>query len=189
MIHQIVKKEDVRKSKGLPPLYHITFQKVGQRVWKPLLPAGTELIPESSQELGEPPIPRLSVSPTLEQCFRAVWPNVDKYFTKNKYPHLDFYVYQPIFNGEESVVTSETLTQNRWVWDAHVTGEHWILSPVKMRLLGKCRVLNTLDSGLLLVRVFDDPKEKLDSDVGPKKLIVKWLTTMSVESLPISAGW
>jgi hypothetical protein len=37
--------------------------------------------------------PRISFSPSVTECFRAIWPNIHKYFTRHKYPHMDMYVY------------------------------------------------------------------------------------------------
>lgn len=173
----------------LPELYHISFHKTKATEWKPVLPAGTELVPDGSEDVGEPAVPRLSVSPSLEQCFRAVWPNIDKYFKEKKYPHLDFHIYQPEFTGNELVVGPKSLTSERWVWDAHITGEHWILSPVKMNYVGQCRVFNTLSSGLMMTRVFNDNKEPIDSDVGPKVLRIKRLSSVGNESYPGSSTW
>ena len=162
-----IKKEYLVNPKTLPILYHISFKDYGSTIWNPLNPAGSEDIPEGDEDLGEPLVPRICVSPTLEQCFRAVWLNVDKFFKKKKYPHMDFHVYSPSFKGQERVIPPDVLTNERWVWDAHVTQEHWILTPTIMEKIGWCRFYNTLNKGLLYTRVFNDPKEKKSSEAGP----------------------
>lgn len=185
----MVRKEHLIKDPTGLKLFHLSFSKQTSSIWKPRLPDGTELVPEGSEDLGEPSIPRISFSPTLEQCFRAIWPNIDQYFKIKKYPYLEFYVYTPILTPSNKVVPPNVLLDERWVWDAHITYEHWVLNPVKMHLLGKCRVKNTLSSGLLMTRIFNDPKEPIDSDVGPKQLEVETLFALGLEGFPVSAKW
>lgn len=184
----IVNKHLIKDPSNLK-LYHLSFNKHTAITWNPRLPDGTELIPEGSENLGEPMIPRISFSPTIEQCFRAIWPNIDHYFKIKKYPYLEFFVYSPILTSNNKVVSPKVLLDERWVWDAHITDEHWVINPVKMHLLGKCRVKNTLNGGLLMTRIFNDPNEPIDSDVGPKQLEVETLFTLGLEGFPVSAKW
>lgn len=172
-------------------LYHLSFAGTKAGWWEPLAPAGTELATGEEGEFGEPPVARVSMSPTLEQCFRAVYPNIDFYFKENKYPYLDIYAYRPRFKGNERIVLPETLTKERWVWDAHVTKEHWILGRVKMELVGRYRFYNTEDGTWgFATRPFDDPKEDMTSYVGPTVVKFEALNqSPTLESAPPSATW
>ena len=186
-----VDKKHIVAAKEVGELYHLSFAGTKAGVWSPMTPAGTELVEEQDEEFGEPPIPRISFSPTLEQCFRAIYPNIDFYFKDKKYPHLDIYAYRPRFTGRERLVLPETLTTERWVWDAHVTKEHWLLDKVRMELVGRYRFYNTEDGTRgFATRPFNDPMEDLSSYVGPT--VVEFIPlnkSPSLESRPPSANW
>lgn len=87
-------------------LFHLSFNGNIAGMWDPKLPDG--LYGEKG-DLSEPDVPRISVSPTLKQCFQAIYPNISKYFEKENYPYLIFYVYVPLFTGNEKVWTPEIL--------------------------------------------------------------------------------
>lgn len=179
------------KSKYVGELFHLSFSDIKAGVWSPITPAGTEDVNPDDVEFGEPPVPRISLSPTLEQCFRAIYPNIDFHFKDKRYPHMDIYAYRPRFKGSERMVLPETLTQERWVWDAHVTDEHWVLDKVAMELVGRYRFFNTEDGTHgYATRPFNDPKEPPNSYVGPTKVeFVALKDAPALESLPPSANW
>ncbi len=147
-------------------LYHISFDdKLGGR-WVPMLPAGTEL---GEGKYPEVKIPRISVSPTVDDCFRAVYPNVYRFFETMNYPTMTFAVYSPVFKGTERIVLTEELTCAKLVWDAHVTNEILILDNVEMVLVGEVTFANTNKSITKTTHPFNDkslPKES----VGPAKI-------------------
>jgi len=179
------------KSRQVGELFHLSFSGTKAGSWSPITPAGTEDVNPDDLEFGEPPVPRISLSPTLEQCFRAVYPNIDFYFKDKRYPHVDIYAYRPRFKGGERIVLPETLTQERWVWDAHVTGEHWVLDKVEMELVGRYRFFNTEDNTHgYATRPFDDPNEPPNSYVGPNKVeFIPLKDSPALENLPPSAVW
>lgn len=172
-------------------LYHLSFNGKKNGIWEPMTPAGTEDVNQDDMEFGEPPVPRISMSPTLEQCFRAIYPNIDFYFKEKKFPHLDIYAYRPLFKGRERIVLPETLTGERWVWDAHVTGEHWVLDNVEMGMVGRYRFFNTEDGRPgLRTRPFGDRNQPNRSYVGPVNVsFVSLDTSPSLESVPPSVNW
>lgn len=180
-------------SREVDELYHLSFSGKKEGVWKPLTPAGTEEVDQDEVEFGEPLVPRISLSPTLEKCFRAIYPNIDFYFHHHKFPHLDIYAYRPKFKGHENVVKPETLTEQRWVWDAHVTEEHWVLEAVEMELVGRYRFYNTekgsKDRGYK-TKPFNDPHYKGVGYVGPTKVdFIPLKNAPALEHLPPSAKW
>lgn len=146
-------------------LYHLSFNASLEGVWTPKNPDG--LLPEDSEYVEsvypEPSTPRISCAPTIIQCFQAIYPNVKSLFDVNNYPHLDFYVYSPVFKGGEKVMTPDELCKKRMVHDAYVTGEHCIFSPVKMDLVGKVRINRISNVVRIYYRPFNDPKLKKDS--------------------------
>jgi hypothetical protein len=113
-------------------------------------------LPSKNNETSEPNVPRISFALTVLGCFQAIYPNVSHYFEEEKYPYLDFYVYRPKFTGRERIRWPEDLTNDRWVWDAHITSELVALDPVQMVLDGKVRIFNCADRDGIETHLFDD---------------------------------
>ncbi|MNT54041.1 hypothetical protein D3C72_1911720 [compost metagenome] len=156
---------------------HISFRDNLEGVWKPLPPAGGELV---AGKYPEPATPRVSVAPDIVSCFRGVYPNVSKFFEEKNYPHMDFFVYEPVFEGSERVWTPEILTKHQLVWDAHVTNEHAILDRVKMKLIGEVRIYNTNKEPTATTHPFNNPNEP-EQSIGPKNIRVVWLSPTQKE--------
>lgn len=159
------------------PLYHISFNGELEGIWTPGTQAGSDTpgeAEESSWPYPEPPMTAISVSPTVEECFIGVFPNVARFFEKGRLSHLNFFVYRPVFEGTERVVKPTTLTKDKLVWDAHITQEHRILDAVQMERVGEIEVLNTNKASTRLTHPFNDTKNPKES-VGPSSVVIKWL--------------
>lgn len=91
--------------------------------------------------------PRISFSPSVTECFRAIWPNIHKYFTRHKYPHMDMYVYALVKGNEKVMLTPDVMTKNNQLWDAFFTQEHCFLTKVKVAKIAQIRVYNPLNGG------------------------------------------
>jgi hypothetical protein len=158
-------------------LFHISFNGALAGLWTPGTQAGFDVPGEhedSSWAYPEPPMAAIAVAPKVEDCFRGVFPNVAKFFEVEKYPHMNFYVYRPVFEGDERVVTPQVLTKDRWVWDAHVTHEHRIIDPVEMELVGEVEIMNCNSSPTMQTHPYGYtgyPKES----VGPTTIKYRWL--------------
>ena len=141
---------------------HLSFNGKLEGIWKPKLPDGMsgnkEYMTEDSL-YPEPDWVRISVSSSVVGAFRAIYPNIYHYFEEEDYPYLDFYVYSPSGNSV-GMMTPKELTDGRYVHDAHVTDEHVLLENIKMTLMGKIRVYNTVRDGDLMYRPFNDSKLK-----------------------------
>lgn len=96
----------------------------------------------------------------------GVYPNVSKYFEERNYPSMFFHVYSPVFKGNERVVTPETLTHDRHVWDAIATQEYLILDKVQMNHWGTFEVSNTNKEPTHFIHPFGDRRLPKES-VGP----------------------
>lgn len=159
----------------LPPLYHISFNGKLEGIWDPEFnqrddedhPA--EPVPPGEEWYPEPNLGRISVAPTIEGCFRGVWANLSDIH----YPHMNFYVYSPVFKGKERVVTPCVLVADRLVWDAHVTQEYLILDEVEMKLVGEVQVVNRRMGPYLRIHPFGDRKEP-ETRLGPEFIQWKW---------------
>lgn len=161
--------------------FHISFDKTLEGVWNPNRPDGywdesdSNDTSDKSWPYPEPSFPRISVSTSLEGCFRGVYPNVYQYFEVEKYPFMLFNIYEAVYTGKEKILTTDQLTKDRMVWDAHVTKECCFLSPVKMKLVGELKVLNSNKSKTLMIHPFNDKRLPKES-AGPIdiKYSIKW---------------
>ena len=183
---------DIKSTKArllkLPPLFHISFNGKLEGVWdpefnqKPDENHPDEPVPPGEEWYPEPSIGRISVAPTIEGCFRGVWANLSKLW----YPELNFFVYSPVFKGEERVVTPETLVNDRLVWDAHITQEYLILDEVKMKLVGEIEVVNRRMGPYLMIHPFGDKKEP-ETRLGPEHVQWKWTKAPANKPLKTNA--
>ena len=137
------------------PLFHISFRGDLDGEWEPKLPDGTDLTKQTKYT--ETELPRICFSPSIEQCFQAVYPNISFYFETKKFPYMDFYVYQ--LDTSVKVVTPDILTKERMVHDAHITGEHIAITKSQVNLIGKVRINNTAGCPDLHYHPYDDQKE------------------------------
>lgn len=133
-------------------LLHLSLTRVPEGVWIPKLPDG----PNDSSELEETDIARISCAPTITQAFQAIYPNVSKFFEDDNLRYLDFFMYRPMLTVESRIIGPQELTARRYVWDAHVTGEHGILTPTDMKLVGRVRVQNSNGMQDLFACPFND---------------------------------
>lgn len=139
-------------------LYHISLMKRPSGIWTPRAPTGGG---SQVTKYTEPPTSRISVSPTIPECFQAIYPNVSHLFEVQNKPYLDFYVYSAELSTDVVVVNPSELNAGRLVHDAHITREHWITTPCKMILRWRVRIMNTNKSPDLNYRPYNDKHEKL----------------------------
>jgi len=143
----------------IPPLFHISFNKALPTFLYPRQPSGLsnpddiEKPTKGDSLFAENLPPRISFSPSVGECFRAVWPNIHKYFTKYKYPHMDMYVYGLVKGNEKTMFTPEQMTKDHKLWDAFYTQEHCFLTKVRITRIAKIRVINPLVEGKTIAKI------------------------------------
>lgn len=124
---------------GRPPvtelLYHLSFNSNLPAALQPRQPHGE---PAKVSIYTEKLPPRVSFSPSVQQCFTAIYPNISKYFEEEKYPYMDMYVYAPIGKGKR--LSQDIVLQN--VWDSHVTEEVCFVSSIQITRVAKIRIFN-----------------------------------------------
>mgnify|MGYP000146085051 CR=1 FL=1 len=147
---------------ALKPLFHLSFNKTLEGIWYPRAPMSPSNA-DGSFRSGEVDFARICVSPSIEGCFYAIYPNVSSFFEERKKSYMDFYVYQARLLRKPKILTPEQLIQRKLVPDAHVTKEHGILEPVYMRLFQKIRVINTtaLRDKEIWYHPFNDPSKPM----------------------------
>jgi len=153
-------------------LYNISFRSDLPTIWKPKDVEGND--GDVNNIFTEPSTPRICLSPTLEQCFKAIYPNISKFFEIENYPYMVFNVYQAMNIDNKFLIYPNTLTEKRWVLDAHLTKEHWYLNNLKMANMGKIKINNTNRSKMIKGHPFDDVKEK-EIELFPKNICIQKL--------------
>lgn len=151
-------------------LYHISLNHNLQGRWKPRSPVGGN---SEKSEFTEPGFARISVSPTVGQCFWAIYPNVSSFFEERRYLFLDFAVYAPVFTPQVKFMHNSEIVKNHLVHDAHVTGECFILNEVEMRKVGEIRIHNCTRNKEILYHPFNDksiPKRFLSHEIDIEQL-------------------
>lgn len=153
--------------------FHLTFD-------ERLGPALSPRIPNKSSNFtkvnSEPDIARICFSSTIIGCFYGIYANINKYFEENNYPHMDMYLYETnLDENSEYFVPTTTLTNDKLVWDAHVTKEVWWLHQAIVRKSRKIRIMNpgkTTKTQEVWTRPFNDPTQQAIF-IAP---LVKWST-------------
>ncbi len=177
----------------LPRLFHISFKDDLEGIWTPRLPDGSdetngpeEEIPDEEKfPYPEPSVARISVSPTIEGCFIGVFPNVAKFFEKDNIPWMNFYVYSPVFKGNERLVTWEMLCKDRVIWDAIVTKEYCILDKVQMVKIGEVKVYNTNKEKTRKIHPFGDKALPVES-AGPENIRFEWVEGPAFSTIKVN---
>ncbi len=155
----------------IPPLFHISFNKALPAYLYPRQPSGLS----NPDDINKPPKeslfaenlpPRISFSPSVTECFRAIWPNIHRYFTKYKYPHYDMYVYALVKGNENLMMRPEQMTKDHKLWDAHFTREHCFLTKVKVRKVAKIRVFNPITDKKEIAKVHPYDEDRYDAVNG-----------------------
>lgn len=138
-------------------IYHLSFNSALPSTLQPRQPADSAT---TTGKFAEELPPRISFSPSVQQCFIALYPNISKYFEEENYPYMDMYVYVPIGKGNripKSVVLDK-------VWDAHVTDEVCFTNPTKVLRVAKIRIFNpgklTRDNSIY-TQPFNNPMAKV----------------------------
>lgn len=123
-------------------LLHLSFNPDLPTTLMPKQPQGSEHYDPQHFTYEDLP-PRVSFAPTIEQCWMAIYKNIDMYFDRHLFPYMDMYVYA--YDGTvKSIgnVIPESVMAKR-VHDYHVTGEVAYTKPVRIRKVAKVRFWNT----------------------------------------------
>jgi hypothetical protein len=149
----------IRVNRNLPDLYHISFNHDLEGMWTPVEPDG-DYTEENVDLVTETVIAKISVSPTIEQCFQAIYANVKHLFGGRGRSKMTFAVYKPRFTGRERIILPKAFTEQRAIHDAHITEEHGIIDPTYMEYLGRVEIEVPKSSDKLYYYAFDDRSGK-----------------------------
>lgn len=141
-------------------LYHLSFNPTLTGRWSPKQPDGENEHTDKSKDTFENLPPRISVGPTIEQCFWAIYPNVSQYFEKLRYPYMLMYVYRPAITPHTKFIDPREVSIK--VHDAYMTQELCITTPTLMHKIAKVKIMNCTKNPIVEYRKFNDPDRPLE---------------------------
>ncbi len=136
-------------------IYHVSFVDNLPQTLEPRLPNGSELA-TGEEKYPEPDIDRVSFAETMTGAIRAIYPNIAHLVEKHKGEPMTLHVYSAMDAKKCRMFSPEILTQQKFVWDAHYTGEWWSTDPIKIKYVGKIEVHFDIDKPWAQVHPFND---------------------------------
>ena len=147
----------------LSPYFHLSLDYNLSGIWAPRSPKGFETVKDAKgygPTMTEPSTPRICLSPSIEGCFYALYPNLYPLFEVKGYKSLDFCLYRAYIDDEDPMfVNNARIVTDHIVWDAHVTKEVWYLDKLEMNRVQKLRITPDL-SKKIHANVFNDPQNE-----------------------------
>ena len=110
-------------------LYHISSNDLNGKILQPKIPSNilTKIGAEDNKT------PRVSFAPTIDHALLAIG------FNRLKSGPKLLNVYEP--TAYKNIVTDKQLDSKGFVPDANKTKEHWITKPVRLKYVGKIRLI------------------------------------------------
>lgn len=158
-------------------VYHLSFNDTLPPILVPRQPADSG---GNTSNLVEKLPPRVSFSPTIQQCFSAIYPNISQYFEKLNYPYMDMYVYCPVKWGKQ--IPTNTILEK--VWDSHITGEVCYQEPVQVVKVAQIRIRQVGNQGseqMIFAQPFNNPFMK-PRFISP---IIRFEVVKQIENVPL----
>ena len=146
-------------------MFHISFNGKLPRILNPRQPDGSTPV---SKGFTEDLPPRVSFTPTIAQCFYAIYPNISHLYEVENKPYLDFYVYVPKKPSELRLIPKDVVLKN--ILDAHITEEICVLNSVEIIQSSKVRI-RPLKDEIWFHPFGDNKKDKMF--LSPKISIVE----------------
>lgn len=145
----------LEETNNLESLFHISFNGNLPNTLFPRQPEDSNFKKKKTSPLTEDLPNRVSFSPSIQQCFSAIYPNVSKYFEELKYPYMTFFVYSPIMNTGKKLKRELVYSK---VWDAHFTEEECFYTKVDIRKVAKINILRPNDNNQkdIVIHPFND---------------------------------
>lgn len=121
-------------------LYHLSTENLNNKVLIPKIPYNilTKLGVENNT------IPRVSFSPTISHAILAIG------FNRIKSGSKTYNVYEPENYKDIKIITDNDLDTKRYVPDVDKTKEHWVVSNVKIKYVGKIKILKPKNEFILI---------------------------------------
>lgn len=147
-------------------LYHLSFNENLGPILQPRQPGGSELTEDGIYTEDLPP--RVSFSPTIEQCFYAIYPNIS-HLLKSKEGKNEKYFFMHVFSPIKKDLKKlpDSLVKSK-VWDAFVTDEVCVVESVKIKHVGKVKFQNPYYKNNVPEYIFTHPF----NDEGEEELFV-----------------
>jgi hypothetical protein len=146
--------------------YHVSTDVHHSGVFEPRIPSCRHKQAEDSS------IPRISVAPSIEDCFTAI-PNGGSHLDVLNMERRGYYLIfridtEKLGISEEHIISSDTLFQKDLVRDAEITNEHWITTPFVVpdedRFMIKLISWEETAHDVVPYKIYQIAEEKYDGD-------------------------
>jgi hypothetical protein len=128
----ILLKAHIHKRDDKQTMFHLSTENLDGKILVPKIPKN--YFTENGYENSD--IPRVCFSDTISNCIAAL--------STHRKEGCYFYVHEPISTNSK-IMSNQLIVKNNYVSDAHITKECWILEPVKIKCIGKVRLLSAID--------------------------------------------
>lgn len=115
------------------PYYHLSKVNRNGQIFKPRVP------PDAKRGYGgieNNTVKRICCSTEIDGCLKSSG--------KSMYHHPIFYVHKLIVDENAIIVSNENILKNQYVYDAELTKETWICSPVMLKCIGAIQIKKIL---------------------------------------------
>lgn len=121
---------------NVPTMLHLS-RDPNLNIMEPRIP--TYLHRENIKEAGleDHLLSRISFAPTINGCLLGIQIN-EKEFSNSS--NITLYVYKAEYVAQKNILPNDYLVENELIYDAHITGESWVTSPVKVSRIGAINV-------------------------------------------------
>ena len=166
-------------------MYHVSFDEL-PRTLKPRLPDGSENGNKSHHSY-EPDIKRVCFSDSVIGAIRAVYPNYQRMFERDKPDPITWKLYKVAVGTKGQWVPPHALTEAGFVDDAHITREYWNMVDVSPVYVGDIDVHMDFDNGCLKYKPFDKGNRTINH--SPIDIVVDYTNTkLSREDYSATSG-
>ena len=104
-------------------------------------------------------IPRTCVALSIDGCILGLQINSRHFKTEDPNETILFTVYEPVSYDSLILKTNQELIKEKLVFDAHITGEVWILNPsIEVKKIASIRVYKEITKEINYKPILRDPK-------------------------------
>ena len=143
------------------PLFHVSADPNLHWLY-PRLPKQLTTTEAQNAMLEDLKTPRICFAETIEGCILGIQINQNQVFIIPKVNYVDWYVHSPLNLTVSDTVSNIELIKQLKVFDAHITGEWWVINPVQVKKLYKIRIYRSTEQDKPIVYLPFDGKVIVD---------------------------
>lgn len=165
--------EEFTKTK-LPRMYHLSMNDSMTHLYARIPP---EVLRNKKFALEDWTIPRACVAPSIPGCLLGLQVNSKHFNSDDPNASVLFTVYEPTSYDNLIIKSNQEIIDEKLVFDAHISGEIWILNPsTPITKIATIRVYTKVTKTINYVPILKDPKRVkfLKADGSLDTYLRKW---------------